>query len=211
MQLEEYLNQVASKNPAPGGGSVAALSGVFATSLVSKLCNLTIGKERYKEHEETLKEILIDSENLRKDLIILVEEDSIAYNLVVEIGKLYRKAKKAQDGDVEELKIKYEEALKYASDTPFKVMELSFANLKNLKRIIKTCNQNALSDAGVALFMTLGSIYGAAFNVAVNLKEISDKKYCNKIMDKAEEIDFKTEKLETEIMEYVVDNLVCNR
>ncbi len=210
MQLEDYLDQVASKNPAPGGGSIAALAGVFTTALISKLCNLTIGREKYKEHEETLKEILADSESLKKDLMTLVEEDIIAYNLVVEIGKLYRKSNKAQDDDVKELKIKYDEALKYASDIPFKVMELSFKNLKNLKNLIKICNQNALSDAGVALYMALSSIYGAAFNVTVNLKELSDEDYCNKIMNGAEDIDFKTEKLETEIMEYVIDNLVCN-
>ncbi len=208
MQLEDYINQVASKNPAPGGGSVAALAGVFAASLVSKLCNLTIGKEKYKQYEEELREILFDSENIRKDLQILAEEDISAYNKMFEAGKSYRKALKENLENVLELKSEYEKAVRHASDVPYNVMNLSYTILNKLERIIRICNKNALTDGGVAALMAASAIDSAALNVFINLRELSDQDYIDRIMDKINDISLNTDKIQTDIIGYIVTNIL---
>ncbi|MBI2673595.1 cyclodeaminase/cyclohydrolase family protein [Candidatus Woesearchaeota archaeon] len=208
MHLEDYLDQVASKNPAPGGGSVAALAGVFAASLVSKLCNLTIGREKYKQYEEELKEILFDSENLRKDLQILAEEDTRAYIKMFEAGKLYRKAQKENLEDTPGLKSAYEEAVKHAADVPYRVMDLSYTVLNKLKRMIRICNKNALTDGGVAVLMAASAIDSAAFNVFINLRELSDNDYIDSIMGKVNDISLNTDKIQTDAIGYIVSNIL---
>ena len=82
--LKMFLDDLASSSPAPGGGSVAALSGALGAALTSMVCNLTIGKKKYADVEADMKKILTQSEELRNTFTVLVDKDTAAFNKVME-------------------------------------------------------------------------------------------------------------------------------
>ncbi|MFB0526548.1 MAG: cyclodeaminase/cyclohydrolase family protein, partial [bacterium] len=87
-RLEKYVDDLAAKLPAPGGGSVVALVGALGVGLLSMVSNFTLGKEKYKQSEEEIKKILDRSEDLRKRLTELVDEDIRVYDKVSGAYKL---------------------------------------------------------------------------------------------------------------------------
>ena len=86
--FEDLLAEISSSSPAPGGGSVAALSGCLGASLVSMACNLSIGKKKYKDVEKEMEEVLYESEEIGKDLLELSREDVEAFSQVMAALKI---------------------------------------------------------------------------------------------------------------------------
>ena len=147
--LREYLNDLAAKLPAPGGGSAAALNAALGVSLVSMVVNFTIGKPKYAKYETELKSILEKSEKLRTEFLDLVDLDVVAY-----------KSKNLRD----------------ALDIPFMVARLCFEGIKLCPPLIKKGNINLISDVAVAAIFLESAFSAAYFNVEINLKLLADKK-----------------------------------
>jgi formiminotetrahydrofolate cyclodeaminase len=147
--LREYLNDLAAKLPAPGGGSAAALNAALGVSLVSMVVNFTIGKPKYAKYETELKSILEKSEKLRTEFLDLVDLDVVAY-----------KSKNLRD----------------ALDIPFMVARLCFEGIKLCPPLIKKGNINLISDVAVAAIFLESAFSAANFNVEINLKLLADKK-----------------------------------
>jgi len=168
---EELLEEIASKSPAPGGGSVAALSGAFGASLVSMVCNLTIGKKKFKDVEDDFKKVLEEAQALKNELLFLSKEDVKAFNEVMAAFKMEGEEKE------EELQTAYQSAANVPLTTArrcLKLLELAdFASEKG--------NPNTITDAGVGALMAHAGFRGAAFNVRINLKYIEDKDFVSAI------------------------------
>lgn len=158
--IKTYIDDLASKKPAPGGGSAAALNAALAAALVSMVCNFTIGKEKYKEHEEKVRAILQKSETIRKELGRLIDADVDAYNKVAAAGK-----------DITD------EILKEAESVPEQVCKLCSDGMKLCESLVDIGNKNLISDVGVASIMFLSAFQSADFNVKINLKFIKDKEF----------------------------------
>jgi formiminotetrahydrofolate cyclodeaminase len=185
-RIEDLLGEISSESPAPGGGSVAALSGSIGAALVSMVCKLSIGKRKYKEVEDELKGVLLEAEALRNELLELSKEDVEAFNKVIEGLKTPDKEEKKEN-----LKVAYKRAAKVPFDVIKKclrVMEL--AEVTTLKG-----NQNALTDSGVAVLMAYSGLKGAVLNVKVNLKEIEDEDFNTKMGDEIESLEKRAEKV----------------
>lgn len=166
--IKELLDELASESPAPGGGSISALSGALAAGLVSMVCRLTIGKKKYAKVQKEIKEILEISEKLRKELTELVDKDTEAYNGVV---KAYKSSRKPD----------IEKALKHATEVPLETAQKSKKVLELAKRVAKIGNKNALSDAKVAKLLAHAGIKGAILNIKINLPLIKDKRFRKKV------------------------------
>lgn len=147
--LKGYLDDLAAKLAAPGGGSAAALTGSEAAALVSMVINFTIGKPRYAEYEKELQGMLERSEKLRNELLRLVDLDVTAYE-----------SKNIRD----------------ALDVPFMVSRLCFEGIKLCPPLIKKGNRNLISDVAVAAILFEAAFSSAYFNVEINLKALADKK-----------------------------------
>lgn len=158
--LKTYLNDLAAKKPAPGGGSAAALNAALAAALVSMVCNFTIGKEKYKEHEAKVKAILQKSETIRQELGRLVDADVDAYNKVASAGKEIN-----------------DTILKTAESVPEQVCKLCFDGIKLCDGLVDIGNKNLISDVGVACVFFLSAFEAADLNVKINLKFIKDKEF----------------------------------
>ncbi len=171
--LQTFLDELASAEPVPGGGSVAALSGAFAASLVAMVCQLTIGKKGYENVRSEMESILPRAQALQQELRDLVQTDSDAYTRVMDAYKLPK--------DTDALKAArsraVQDALKHASDVPLRVAERCADVLALARVVVEKGNKNAASDAGVGAVMAAAGVRGAALNVSINLGSIRDEAY----------------------------------
>jgi len=179
--MREFLDRLASKDPVPGGGSVAALSGVLASCLGLMVCNLSdIQNEKL--------------ENLRKDLEELIKKDEDAFNGVIAAYKSKNK----------ELK---KEALKKASIVPLKTSEKSLEVLRELREIVEKGKKSAITDIGVAALLADSGIKGAILNIKINIKYIKDEVFVREIEEKYRKIEKEGEELKKEILSIVEESL----
>lgn len=160
-----FLEQVASKSPAPGGGSVAALSGSLGCALVIMVINLTIGKKNYAEVSARFTELRETLEPLRAQLTARIDDDTNAFNR-------FRAANKLPDRDDVEKAVKEKElaaASEEAVKVPESTMMLCLSALEHAPEVAEKGNVNCVSDVGTGAEMLLAGLEGAAANVLINL------------------------------------------
>lgn len=168
--LSEYLHELSSNSPTPGGGNVAALCGALASSLGVMVCNLTIGKKKYAEVESEIREISNSIAPLSNTFVSLGKDDNAAFDAVMDAFKLPK--------DTDELKAersrRIEVATLDAARVPATVISTCAALLPMLERVSQIGNQNSLSDAAVGISLTRTAAEGAYLNVLINCSSLSD-------------------------------------
>jgi methenyltetrahydrofolate cyclohydrolase len=147
--LRRYLDHLAAKLPAPGGGSAAAFNAAMGAALISMVVNFTLGKPKYAKYEKELKHILNKSETLRHEFLRLTDQDVVAY-----------KSKNMRD----------------ALNIPFMVARLCAEGMKLCPPLLKKGNVNLISDVAVAAILLESGFASACFNVEINIKALNDKK-----------------------------------
>jgi len=152
--LKKYLDDLAAKIPAPGGGSAAALSATLGASLISMVINFSLGKMRFAKYESRLKDALRKSEAFRQKFTDLIDLDVEAY----------------QSKDI-----------RVALNIPFMVCRLSHQAIGLCPYLIDKTNQNLISDLAVAAILLESAYSSAYFNVEINLKLLADKKLASGI------------------------------
>lgn len=161
--LQQYLDALAAKKPAPGGGSAAALVGAVASALLSMACNFTLGKEKYKDVEPQIKETLKHTERLRKRFLQLVDLDVKAYYKVFN-------SRKGSPGV-------YQKNLIQATNVPLEICKLAIEGYRLCPLLLRIANQYLLSDVYVGKELLKSCFKSAQFNVIINLPHIRDKKF----------------------------------
>lgn len=177
--LAQFLDDLASSAPAPGGGSVAALSGALGAALISMVCNLTIGKDKYKDVEADIKEILSQSEKLRRELLELLEADTQLYGKVI---AAYRLPKNTDEEKAVRLKA-IDAALKEATRVPMQIAERCSKIVDLCVPAVQKGNVGAISDVGVAVIQAEAGLVGASLNVKINLGQIKDAQFVQRAAD----------------------------
>jgi len=203
MTVCEFNEVLASNSPAPGGGSVAALAGSLGAALTSMVANLTVGREKYKEHEATMQEVLKDACDLKNKLEEAIDRDTETYNKVMEIFKM----PKSTDEEKAERSKAIQEGYKASTLVPFEVMELSLKALETTKKAVGSSNPNAASDLGVAALSLKAGIQSAWLNVLINIGSIKDEAFVNDYRKKGEEVLAKALPLADEIYKTIVSSL----
>lgn len=168
-----FLDELASSAPAPGGGSVAALSGALGAALISMVCNLTLGKEKYADVQEDIKALLRQSEALRKELTDLLEEDVRAYTAYSKAAKMPRETEEQKAERTQAMQA----ALQVATDVPLRIAEAAAKVMDLCLPAAEKGNVWAVSDAGVAVLMVEAALRSAALNVLINLGSFKNKEF----------------------------------
>ena len=174
---EDFVDVLASKSAVPGGGGAAALTGAIGIALGSMVCNLTIGKKRYAEHEESVKSILEKARSLEKDLIGMIDEDAECF---LPLSKAYGLPSSTD----EEKKIKsetMENALKKACEVPIKIVKVCYESIKLHEDLVDKGSRLAISDIGVGVQCLRAAILSGQLNVLININSIKDEKYVNEV------------------------------
>ncbi len=171
--LEEFNQILGSSSPAPGGGSVAALSGALAANLVSMVCNLTLGKEEYKDSQALIGESLAKAQALAIGLLARVDLDTQAFNGVMAAFKLPRSTEEEKLIRGEGIQTGYKEAV----HSPLGIGRECLEVLRLAQGLLGRFNTNAMSDLGVAAQQALAGLEGAVMNVKINLPSIKDQEF----------------------------------
>lgn len=174
---KDFVMDVASENPTPGGGSVAALVGSLGGALTNMVGNLTIGKKIYQDVPEDRKEEMESkfksTESLVNELLELVDEDSTAFDDVMQAFKLPKATDEEKSIRSEAIQSGYKKAL----EVPLRCGEKCFEVLKNQDVFAEHGNINAITDVGVGTLLAYSGLEGALFNVTINLKSVKDLEY----------------------------------
>ncbi len=168
--LDGFLTALASAAPAPGGGAAAALNAALGAALVSMVCNLTIGKPRYAEHEATMIRVRGEAEGARHRALTLADDDAAAFAAVTDAYQL----PKQTDADRAARTAAIQKALVGAADVPLRTAELAAAVVRMSGEILDGSNVNVLSDVAVAAASARAALQSAVINVRINLASMTD-------------------------------------
>jgi formiminotetrahydrofolate cyclodeaminase len=201
--VAQFLDALASSAPAPGGGSVAALSGALGAALVSMVCNLALGKTKYADVQDDIASLVSQSEALRHKLTDLLEADVEAFTGVSAAYKMPRQTPEEKSARSDAIQV----ALKGATQVPMQVAEACVQVLDLCTPTAEKGNANAVSDAGVAALMAEAGLRSAALNVIINLNAIHDQAFCRKMGDKLDALLKGKPALKDQIYDLVVAKL----
>lgn len=173
----EFVNVLASKSAVPGGGGAAALVGAIGMALGSMVCNLTIGKKKYAEYEESVNEILVKAREIEKKLLSMIDKDAKNF---LPLSKAYGLPNSTE----EEKKIKediMENALKVACEVPIDIVRVCFDAIKLHEDLVDKGSKLAISDVGVGVQCLRAAILSGQLNVVININSIKDMEYVETI------------------------------
>ena len=176
----QFLTELSSNAPVPGGGGASAAVGAFAAALGMMVTNLTIGKKKYAEYEEELVACRARLEDLRDQLIDLVDGDAVAFE---PLSKAYSIPK--DDSNRDQI---MEDALYEASVVPMSIMETVLAAAKELEILVEKGSRLAVSDVGVGILFAQAAIEGASLNVYINTKLMKNRERADEMNAKADAI-----------------------
>jgi len=174
-QVQEYLDKLAGKLPAPGGGSAAALAGALGAASGAMVASFTVGKKKYADVEEEIQGHLDAIEAIRGEMARLVDEDVTAYGAV---GAAYGMPKGTEEEKAARTAA-IQEALKAAAAVPMRLAEQCAALVEHLPPLLEKGNPNLVSDVGVAAKLAEAACECAWLNVEVNLAYIKDDDFTN--------------------------------
>jgi glutamate formiminotransferase/formiminotetrahydrofolate cyclodeaminase len=184
MNLREFCDETLSDSPAPGGGSVAALMGALGASLGGMVANLSAGKRGWDDTLEYFSDRAVKAQQLKDELLSLVDEDTAAFNKVMDAFALPKESadeKSARSAAIEQ-------ATKHAAEIPMKAMETAFKSYQLLSEMADKGNPASISDVGVGALATRACIEGAAMNVRINLAGLKDEKFKSAFVENVRKI-----------------------
>jgi formiminotetrahydrofolate cyclodeaminase len=198
-KLEEFLDELASSSPAPGGGSVSALLGALSSALTSMVCRLTENKKGYEQFDAEIKKVLEESESLRKRTTKLIDKDTKVFNEVMAVFKIPKNDLARQR--------KIQDAMKKATEIPLKIIQECYKALELARVVAEKGNVNSVSDAGVASLTANAGVLGASLNAMINLKFIKDNEFVEKTTQEVTDLTKKSIELNREIMRIVTQKI----
>ena len=167
----EFLDQLASAAPVPGGGGASALGGALGLALGSMVGNLTLGKKKYANVQEDIKRLLVALDRSMHEMEALVQRDADVFE---PLSKAYGMPMETEEQKAEKARV-LEEALKMACSVPLEIMEKGVSALTQMEELSKKGTKLALSDVGVGVQFLRAAVLGASMNVYTNTRLMKDK------------------------------------
>lgn len=188
LSLENFIQETASERPAPGGGSVSAYLGALGSALAAMVANLSAHKKAYENRYEFFSAAAQQAQEKIKELLHLVDEDTLAFNSIMDAYKLPKSS--TEEKSIRKKAIR--KANQYAIDIPFKTMETAAGCLPLLRSMAEEGNPNSISDAGVGALSIQAAVSGAALNVQINAANLEDEDKKNMYFEKSKILEEKT-------------------
>ncbi|SFJ20930.1 Formiminotetrahydrofolate cyclodeaminase [Terrisporobacter glycolicus] len=207
LTVKDFIDELGSNSPAPGGGSVSALSASIASTLVSMVLNLTIGKKEYMEYEDFIKDEIVKSlnhvENYKKEFLDLMEKDTSAFLSLMDAFKM----PKNTEEEIQIRKEKIQRGNNEALEIPFEVSQKAYKLYNYIDIAAEYGNKNALSDTGVAALLVEAAVEGALLNVKINILGLKDEDRKKELTEKCEIILEKSKKRKERIINSIESQL----
>jgi glutamate formiminotransferase / formiminotetrahydrofolate cyclodeaminase len=203
MNLQAFIDETASDSPAPGGGSVSAYMGALGVALGTMVANLSSHKRGWDDRWKEFSDWAEKGKVIQNSLLQMVDEDTIAFNRIMEAFSLSRKSE--EEKKLRETAI--QEATKNAILVPLKVMETAFSGFELIREMIEKGNPNSISDAGVGAIAIRSCIRGAFLNVKINSSGLNDKSFVKDVVEKGEDIEARAIETEEAILKFINANI----
>jgi formiminotetrahydrofolate cyclodeaminase len=199
LPVKEFLLVTAGDDPVPGGGSVSALCGSLSAALGQMVAQLTIGKKKYADVEETMKEMAAVFNSYLDEFVRDIDADSDAYDAVFSAYKLPKETEEEKAVRTQ----KIQEATKIAAEVPLQVAQKACKIMDFIAIVAKTGNQNAVTDACVAMMCARTAVLGALLNVKINLSSIHDTEYVDRLRKEADSLEEKAMEKEQKLLSWL--------
>ena len=195
MTLDKFALETASESPAPGGGSIAAYCGAMGAALGTMVANLSSHKAGWDERWEEFSNYAEQGQNILKEMLHLVDEDTNAFNQIMAAFGL----PKGNDEEKVARKQAIQDATINAIKVPYRTMELAYQSFDLAKAMAEIGNPNSVSDAGVGALCARAAVKGAYLNVIINAQDLKDHEEVKGLLAKASDMNEGADKLEQEI------------
>ncbi|HEY8364329.1 MAG TPA: cyclodeaminase/cyclohydrolase family protein [Haloplasmataceae bacterium] len=205
--LTQFLNEVDSSSPAPGGGSVSALASVLGLCLAKMVSHLTFNKKIFLELEEDVRKEYEANfntlNNIKEELLPLIDKDTESFNMIMKAYGLPKETEEERLIRSESIQLATLEAIK----TPFEIVKLSYKALEVIEKMLTYGNRNALSDIGVGSLLIATGLEGAVLNVKINLSSLKDQEKVLYYQQEVSNILEESKKIKERILLYVYQNI----
>jgi len=191
LSLNDFCDLLSTDEPAPGGGSVAALCTAMSAALTSMVSNLTFDKKGYENVREEVLSLAEQGQSIKEKALQIIDQDTDAFNQMMEALRLPKKTEE----EIALRNAKVEETTQKAILVPMETLKLSLEAMKLAQRISQIGNLNAVSDAGVAALTALSGAKGAYYNILINSKSLSTESFKHDILSSAQALLQETENL----------------
>lgn len=203
LTIKGFLAETAGSAPVPGGGSISALNGAIAAALTEMVAHLTIGKKKYAEVEGQMKTIATEAALIRDRLTGYIDKDSEAYDRVFSAFKLPKETSEEQAIREDEI----QRATKEAALVPMRVADEVGSVMESIIYVAHKGNQNAVTDACVAMMAARTCVLGALLNVRINLTSIKDEAFVAQMRKQADELEAHAIRVEKKLLDWVSTKL----
>ena len=200
MSVTGFALETASESVAPGGGSISAYCAVLGASLGTMVANLSSHKKGWDSRWEEFSNHAEKGQALIKELLTLVDEDTNAFNRILEAFGL----PKSNDAEKAIRKAAVDAATIYAIKVPFRTMQLAFESFELVKEMAAKGNPNSVSDAGVGALCARAAVKGCYLNVKINAQDLKEHPEVKPILEQAEIINAAADVKEQEVWNIVI-------
>ena len=197
----EFLDQLASATPTPGGGSAAAHTAAAGAALVAMVARLTIGKKKYVDVQSRMAELIDEAEQLRAELTDAVEADSRAFDKVMAAFKLPKNTDDEQQARVQAI----QEATINAARLPLSAAKSALQVMKCALEAASLGNTNAISDAASGFFLAKAGLQGSSLNVRINTISIHDQQLVKSLLSEVKDLSNQAIELEMQINKVLIE------
>ncbi|TET23194.1 MAG: glutamate formimidoyltransferase [Candidatus Stahlbacteria bacterium] len=181
MKIADYFDELSTDSPAPGGGSVAAVSGAQAAALVSMVANLTHGKKGYEDAWEDMEKVAIEAQKLKDELAKSIDRDTNAFNALMAANRMPKKT----DEQKAERERAIQEATLGAIEVPLSVVRNMIKVMELAKIAAEKGNRNSISDVSTAAAQARAAAEAAADNVMINVPGLADRKKAKALLEES--------------------------
>jgi len=203
MKLTDFIDEVSRESPAPGGGSIAALSGSLGVALNSMVSNLTANKRGSEGVDKILNEVAEKCQEIKQQLVRAIDDDTNAFNSFMDARRLPNKT-----AEEKELRNKAMQAgLKEAVMVPLNTAKQSLKAIELSETVAQYGNPNSITDVGVGAQSAYTGVIGGIYNVLINLKDITDKEFVNEMKKTCTELKSEAQSKLNKVLEFVESKL----
>lgn len=200
---KEFVEALASKAPVPGGGGAAAYGGAVGMALSTMVGNYTVGKKKYADVEDEVKELMAQGEKIQSELLALVEKDAEVFE---PLSKAYGLPTETE----EQKKIKAETLEKEsinACSVPMEIMRKAYEGIKVHKRMGEIGSTLVISDVGCGVVFLKSALIAGKLNVVINLKTIKNEEFVSKAREEMDRLVAEGCKMADETLEAVIEKI----
>lgn len=202
--VRDFISEVASGEPVPGGGAAAAHAASLGAALGEMIAHLTEGREKYRDVEEEIRDVLAELTPLRARLEVAAHDDAESFRRVIEA----RRMSQATEDERMEREGRVEAALKGAATVPLEVTGVAVQVLELLETLAEIGNPNALSDAATGAQLSLAAVASARYNVLVNTSEIEDEEFIIEHRSRADDLLERAKEITARVEAMLMDSIM---